>query len=109
MIIRIVKLQFQEDRITDFMSFFDTIKHKINGFPGCIGMKLLQDIQYPSSVMTYSHWVDENALNEYRDSDTFGVVWATIKPWFSEKPQAWSLASYYDGLAEKTVSETNKR
>jgi hypothetical protein len=39
----------------------------------------------------------------------FGVVWSTIKPWFSEKPQAWSLESYYDGFAENAATETKKR
>ena len=109
MIVRIVKLHFQEDKIADFLSFFDTVKHKINSCPGCGGMKLLQDIHCPSIVMTYSYWDNENSLNQYRNSEMFDVVWSTIKPWFSEKPQAWSLESYYDGFAENAATETKKR
>lgn len=98
MITRIVKLQFQEDRIADFLTFFDTIKHKVNTFPGCYGMKLYQDINEPTTVMTYSHWESQEALDNYRHSETFGAVWPTIKPWFDAKPEAWSVEAYFNGF-----------
>ncbi len=98
MLIRIVKLHFQEDKIADFLAFFDTIKHKVNEFPGCQGMKLLQDLNNPCIVMTYSHWEDAAALEKYRTSETFGTIWPKIKPWFSEKPEAWSVDEYYSGF-----------
>jgi len=101
MITRIVKLTFEEDRIAEFLAFFDTIKHKVNTFPGCLGMKLYQDINSPSIVMTYSHWESMENLNKYRNSDTFGAVWPKIKPWFAEKPEAWSVNAYFDGFEQK--------
>lgn len=98
MITRIVKLTFQEDKISDFLSFFETIKHQVNTFPGCHGMKLLQDIHHPTTVMTYSRWENEDALNIYRDSEIFGIVWPTIKPWFAQKAEAWSVEEYFSGF-----------
>ena len=98
MIIRIVKLQFQEERIEEFLAFFETIKEKVNNFPGCLGMQLLQDIARPNIFMTYSHWENEEALNEYRYSDTFKIVWPTIKCWFEEPADAWSLMSIFNGF-----------
>ena len=98
MITRIVKLTFQEDKISDFLSFFDTIKHQVKLFPGCHGMKLLQDIHHPWIVMTYSRWENEDALNIYRDSEIFGIVWPTIKPWFAHKAEAWSVEEYFSGF-----------
>lgn len=98
MITRIVKLTFQEDKISDFLSFFDTIKHQVNTFPGCHGMKLLQNIHHPWIVMTYSRWESESALNLYRDSEIFGIVWPTIKPWFTQKAEAWSVEEYFSGF-----------
>lgn len=98
MITRIVKLHFQEDKINEFLSFFETIKHQVNTFPGCRGMKLLQDINTPEIVMTYSHWENEEALENYRISETFGTIWPKIKPWFAEKPEAWSVGVYFDGF-----------
>lgn len=101
MITRIVKLEFEEDKIQDFLDFFDTIKHVVNEFPGCFGMKLYQDIDRPNIVMTYSHWDQEDSLNKYRNSEQFGQIWPTIKPWFKEKPQAWSVNAYFNGFEKR--------
>ena len=101
MITRIVKLEFQEDKIQEFLSFFETIKHLVNEFPGCSGMKLYQDIDSPNIVMTYSHWQSQVELDNYRKSETFGEVWPTIKPWFKAKPEAWSVNAYFNGFEAK--------
>lgn len=98
MITRIVKLEFKIDKVDDFLSFFDTIKYNVNSFPGCKGMKLYQDIQSPTTLMTYSHWESQSDLDLYRNSETFGSVWPKIKPWFAEKPEAWSVEAYFDGF-----------
>lgn len=98
MLVRIVKLEFREDKIDDFIAFFDAVKDRVNQFPGCIGMKLLQDANHPNIVMTYSHWENEKALNDYRFSDTFGDIWPKIKPWFKHKPEAWSMTEYFNGF-----------
>ena len=98
MITRIVKLEFQNDRIDDFLRFFEGIKDVVNTFPGCYGMKLYQDIENPNIIMTYSHWESEEALNNYRDSEQFGEIWPSIKPWFANKPQAWSMNAYFNGF-----------
>ena len=102
MITRIVKLHFQEDKITDFLTFFDTIKHKVAGFENCYGMKLLQDKNNPNIVFTYSKWNSEDDLNTYRHSELFGNVWSTIKPWFAEKANAWTVEEYFDGFKSIT-------
>ena len=98
MVTRIVKLEFHPDKVKDFMTYFDTIKEQVNSFPGCIGMKLYQDISNPHVIMTYSHWESEKDLDNYRNSDTFSVIWPSIKPWFNAKPEAWSLNAYFNGF-----------
>lgn len=97
MLVRIVKLTFQEDKIDSFLAFFDTINNRVSGFENCYGMRLMQDIKNPHIVFTYSNWKDEAALNHYRDSDVFQGVWSTIKPWFGAKAEAWSVETYYEG------------
>lgn len=101
MITRIVQLEFEDDKISEFLAFFDTIKQQVNTFPGCYGMKLYQDIHRPTIVMTYSHWESQEALDAYRTSETFGKIWPKIKLWFSEKPQAWSVNAYFNGFEQK--------
>jgi quinol monooxygenase YgiN len=93
--IRIVKLHFQEDKIEAFLAFFETIKWKVAQQPGCGGMKLLRDKNNPHIVFTYSLWENEDALNAYRFSDTFGYVWPTIKPWFAVPAEAWSVDEWF--------------
>ena len=102
MITRIVKLHFEKEKTEEFLTFFETIKHKVNNFEGCQGMKLLQDINTPEIIMTYSHWDNEEALEKYRTSETFGTIWPKIKPWFTDKPQAWSVNTAFNGFEEKS-------
>lgn len=101
MITRIVKLEFEEDRIDDFLTFFEGIKHVVNNFNGCLGMKLYQDIHHSNIVMTYSHWKSTDDLEKYRCSEEFGQIWPKIKPWFKDKPQAWTVEAYFNGFENK--------
>jgi quinol monooxygenase YgiN len=101
MIIRVVKLTFKEDKIDQFLSYFDGIKQHVNSFQDCHGMQLLQDSQNKNIVFTYSKWENDAALEKYRTSDLFGSVWPTIKPWFALKTEAWTLNSYFDGFENK--------
>lgn len=99
MIIRIVKLHFAEAHIADFLAHFETVKQQVNSFPGCSGMKLLRGADDPCLVMTYSHWENADALENYRKSELFGTIWPNIKPWFDQKPDAWSVETYFDGFS----------
>lgn len=101
MVTRIVKLEFEENRVKEFLAFFDTISHIVNNFPGCYGMKLYQDVNQPNIIMTYSHWQSEEDLNNYRNSEQFGMIWPKIKPWFSGRPQAWTVSAYFNGFEQK--------
>lgn len=91
MITRIVKLHFQEEKVEDFLLLFDQVVTKVNGFPGCHKMYMLRDIKNQSIFITHSLWDSEEDLNNYRDSELFLSIWPTIKPWFAERAQAWSL------------------
>lgn len=98
MIIRIVKLHFDEKYIGDFLTHFETVKFDVANFKGCYGMKLLRDVNDSNLVMTYSHWESEKDLDNYRNSELFGEIWPTIKKWFDQKPEAWSVEVYFDGF-----------
>ena len=90
MIIRIVKLTFKTEHIVEFKSIFDVNESKIAGFTGCHSVSLLNDQNNPNIFFTYSHWDNEESLENYRKSDLFNEVWSTIKKFFDDKPQAWS-------------------
>jgi heme-degrading monooxygenase HmoA len=91
MLVRIVKLTFQEDKIVDFLKNFNEIKHQIRNFDGNEFLELYQDKQDTRVFFTYSYWKDETALEEYRKSAFFNEVWSFTKTLFADKPEAWSV------------------
>lgn len=98
---RLVKLTLKEEHVNDFIAHFDTVKEKINAFPGCIGMKLLRDKNTPGIVFTFSEWESEADLENYRTSKLFASIWPTVKQWFEHKAEAWSTEEYFDGFSIK--------
>lgn len=90
MLIRFVRMTFQEDRLTDFLSIFAASKAKIRAFSGCQHLELLRDLDQPNVRMTLSHWDSPEALEAYRQSDLFQTTWAATKVLFADKPVAFS-------------------
>ncbi|NVK49672.1 MAG: antibiotic biosynthesis monooxygenase [Cyclobacteriaceae bacterium] len=90
MLIRIVRMTFQEDQVQAFLENFHTNKKKIRSFPGCHHLELWQDENRKNIFLTYSHWESEEALNKYRDSELFKSVWSYTKTLFADRPVAFS-------------------
>lgn len=91
MLVRIVRMTFQEDKVHAFLENFEANKEKIRHFPGCQYLELWRDKKFKNIFMTYSHWDSEEALNQYRDSELFKSVWSYTKTLFSDKPKAFSV------------------
>ena len=91
MIVRIVKMEFKPEEVSNFKQLFEERKEKIRSFPGCTYLELLQGTTAKQTVfMTYSHWNSEEDLNKYRHSDYFAETWTLTKAMFSKKAQAIS-------------------
>ena len=69
MITRIVKLTIQPEKTDEFKDFFKAKKKDIENYEGCAMVTLYQDIKYPNIFFTYSHWENEDHLNNYRISE----------------------------------------
>jgi len=91
MIIRIVKMTFEPDKVADFLKIFNASKHLIRNMEGCTHLELLNDVNTSNIFFTYSHWQTENDLNNYRTSELFKSVWSKTKILFIAKPEAWSV------------------
>jgi quinol monooxygenase YgiN len=83
-------MTFEERNVKEFLEIFEESKQSIKGFEGCLHLELLQDYHLPNVFLTYSHWENDGALDNYRHSDLFEKVWAKTKPLFSDKPVAFS-------------------
>lgn len=84
-------MEFQPDKIVDFLENFEKVKEKIRHFPGCHYLELYRDKNNTNIFFTYSKWEEEAHLEAYRNSDLFNSVWSVTKPMFSNKAQAWSV------------------
>jgi len=93
--IRIVKMEFQEDKIKEFLSNFESVKDKIRASKGCKKLELYRDKNNANIFFTYSYWDTEQDLETYRNSVLFKTVWSKTKPLFNAKPLAWSVDSVY--------------
>ncbi len=89
--VRIVKMEFQEDKIPEFLANFDLVKHKIRNQPGNRLLEMYRDKTKPNVFFTYSYWENETDLENYKNTDLFNEVWAKTKVLFNAKPLAWSV------------------
>lgn len=96
MLIRIVRMTFRPEERENFLRLFDRNKEKIRHFPGCTHLELLEDYNDENVFTTYSYWVSESDLNNYRNSDLFAKVWKNTKSKFAAKPVAFSLKKYIE-------------
>lgn len=86
-----VKMTFREEAIDAFKVFFEERKQRIRNFDGCTHLELWQDSNHANIFFTYSHWLDEAALNHYRNSSFFRDTWQQTKQLFSARAEAWSV------------------
>ena len=91
MLIRIVKLSFDEGNVDKFLENFNINKKNIRNFEGCRLLQLLRDKNNPNIYFSYSYWETEEHLENYRNSNLFKSVWAKTKILFNNKPEAWSV------------------
>ena len=92
MIIRFVKMTFQDDKVAEFESVFYQTRPGILNFKGCNNVNLYADAKSKNVYFTISEWDSEEDLDAYRSSDFFRKTWSAVKPLFCSRAEAWSLA-----------------
>ncbi|MFN0031034.1 MAG: putative quinol monooxygenase [Flavobacteriales bacterium] len=90
MVTRIVKMTFRSEACEDFLALFHQYKDQIRNADGCKSLTLMRCVEEPNIFFTYSQWVDEKHLDDYRFSDTFAKVWPQTKILFEAAPEAWT-------------------
>jgi len=84
-------MTFRENSSETFKEFTTSIKDTIKSFDGCLHLDILRDVHKPNIFFSYSHWVSEEYLDNYRNSAFFKTTWSKTKKWFSDKPEAWTV------------------
>lgn len=88
MIVRIVKLTFEDNFTKEFELKFPSIKPIVESVKGCNSVVLLKGEN--NTYFTYSLWNSKEDLEAYRQSSTFEKIWAIFKPHFTAPAQAWT-------------------
>jgi quinol monooxygenase YgiN len=99
-IVRWVRLSIRRDAVEAFDGLFETHRDAIAGFPGCRSLMLLTDgDEQAEGVLraTLSHWDSADALDAYRSSELFGVVWPATKALFAAPPVVETFAEWTRG------------
>ncbi len=91
MLIRIVKMDFEPEKVQTFLALFSATKDKIASFKGCTHLELLNNVEEKNIYFTYSYWESEVDLEAYRNSELFKSTWAKTKVLFRNKAEAWSV------------------
>ncbi len=91
MIIRIVKMTFQPEKVDEFLQLFDQNKDRIRGFEGVEKLELYRDKNQSNILFTYSIWGNLHQLEQYRRSALFKSVWTNTRILFQNKAEAWSV------------------
>ncbi len=91
MLVRIVKMNFQEEMIPAFLANFELVKDRIRASKGNRFLELYQDKNDKCIFFTYSYWETEADLELYRQSELFTSVWSYTKKLFKAKAEAWSV------------------
>jgi len=93
--VRIVKMEFKEEKIEEFLTNFNSVKEKIRNTKGCRLLELYRGKTNSKIFFTYSYWEKEEDLENYKNSELFKTVWAKTKILFNAKPEAWSVDKLY--------------
>ena len=86
-------MEFQPEKVHDFLSLFEEVKPKIAARQGCTHLELCKDASLDHVYYTFSIWEREEDLESYRHSDLFEDTWARTKVLFGGRPLAYSLLS----------------
>lgn len=98
MLVRIVRMHFKADACDTFVEVFLRSAPNIRTQEGCLYLELLQDSNDSCCFSTYSHWDNEQSLENYRHSELFTATWAATKILFDQKPEAitWSRPYHFE-------------
>jgi autoinducer 2-degrading protein len=91
MITRIVMLNFQPDKVDEFLEIFNQNKQVLANSDGCICLEIFESTSDIDTYFTISNWQSVEHLERYRQSELFKYIWSKVKPLFNNKAQAWTL------------------
>jgi len=91
MIVRLVSLKIQLDKVEEFKQFFETIHDRIREAQGCLSLRVVADLEGLGEFFTVSEWESPAALEAYKNSAFFQETWPRVKSFLRDRPWAQSF------------------
>lgn len=91
MLIRLVRLRLQPDKVDEFLALYAAARPVIVAQPGCQHVQLLRQSDDPTAFATWSVWENVEALERYRTSAFFAHFWPQVKALFRQPAEAISF------------------
>ena len=91
MIIKIVKLIIEKEKVDEFQLFFKKSKLSISNFNVNNYVVLIKETEERNIFFSCSYWKNEEMFENYRNSNFFQGLWKNTKTYFSGKSKAWSI------------------
>lgn len=91
-VLRLVHMTFHASTALEFLDLFAAHQPAISAATGCGGVVLVaREVENGVGFSTVSRWRSTEALDAYRASPLFGVVWPATKRLFACPPVAESF------------------
>lgn len=108
MIVRLVALKIQLDKVEEFKQFFGTIYDGIRAAQGCLSLRVVADLEGLGEFFTVSEWESAAALEAYKNTAFFRETWPRVKTFLRDKPWAQSFQVLLDGKRKALTGGNGK-
>ncbi len=88
MIVRIVSLKCKPEDVDAFRLLLRQFMPRVLSAPGCLSLRIVGDVDKPTSFYTISAWRSVEDLDAYRNSPLFGDIWPRVRGMLRER--AWA-------------------
>ncbi|MBI2844955.1 MAG: antibiotic biosynthesis monooxygenase [Chloroflexi bacterium] len=105
MIVRLVSLKVDKERIEEFRKHFEGIYEDIKAHQGCLYLQLVRDLEGLGEYFTISVWESLEALENYRNGPFFKDTWPKVKTFLREKAWAQSFEVILDDNAPRLLNQ----
>jgi hypothetical protein len=95
MILRVVKMVVDQNKIDIFNNFMSNLSTEKEGMDGCVHHDFFSNKQFRNVFYSYTIWESEKYLNKYRKSMLFKEVTTTLRSLCLSEPAAWTVENVF--------------
>lgn len=95
MILRVVKMNVDEEKRDAFELFMKNLREEKLKLAGCLHFDYFHEKNNKNIFYSYTIWESEKYLKQYKKTDLFIEVVSTLKKLCTEEPKAWTIENVF--------------